>query len=84
MQFVQRLWVARIGEVIYERQTELTQRMGSDSDEHEEILREIAAGNGKRAESLTRRHLLDAMRRSRDLLGTPQRDDDEEPARVRR
>ena len=46
MQFVQRLWVARIGEVIYERQTESTQRMGIDADEHEEILREIETGNG--------------------------------------
>jgi DNA-binding GntR family transcriptional regulator len=84
MQFVQRLWVARIGAVIYERQTESTQQMRSDSDEHEEILREIESGNGKRAESLTRRHLLDAMRRSRDLLGNAQRDDDAELARLRR
>ena len=58
--------------------------MRSDSDEHEEILREIESGNGKRAESLTRRHLLDAMRRSRDLLGNAQLDDDAELTRLRR
>ncbi len=68
LQFVQRLWVARIGEVIYERQSESRERMGMDADEHEEIVSEIAAGHGPRAESLTRRHLAEAMRRSRDLL----------------
>jgi DNA-binding GntR family transcriptional regulator len=76
MQFVERLWVARIGEVIYERQSESTQRMGIDADEHEEILREIETGNGARAESLTRCHLAEAMRRSRDLLGNPWPDDE--------
>jgi DNA-binding GntR family transcriptional regulator len=70
MQFVQRLWVARIGEVIYERQSESLQRMDVDADEHEQILGEIESGNGPRAESLTRRHLAEAMRRSRDLLGS--------------
>ena len=70
MQFVQRLWVARIGEVIYERQSESTQRMASNAVEHEAILREIETGSGARAESLTRRHLAEAMRRSADLLGS--------------
>jgi DNA-binding GntR family transcriptional regulator len=69
VQFVQRLWVARIGEVIYERQSETPERMGLDADEHEQILQAIESGNGRRAESLTRRHLADAMRRSLDLLG---------------
>lgn len=68
IQFAQRLWVARIGEVIYERQSESPERMAMDADEHEEIVLEIAAGHGPRAESLTRRHLAEAMRRSRDLL----------------
>ncbi len=70
LQFVERLWVARIGEVIYERQSETPERMGMDADEHEQILVTIEAGNGRRAEALTRRHLTDAMRRSLDLLGT--------------
>jgi DNA-binding GntR family transcriptional regulator len=68
MQFVQRLWVARIGEVIYERQSETPERMRLDADEHEQILAAIEAGNGRRADSLTRKHLADAMQRSVDLL----------------
>jgi DNA-binding GntR family transcriptional regulator len=69
IQFVQRLWVARIGEVIYERQSETPERMLLDADEHEQILAAIEAGDGRRAESLTRRHLADAMQRSTALLG---------------
>jgi DNA-binding GntR family transcriptional regulator len=69
VQFVDRLWVARIGEVIYERQSETPERMRLDADEHEQILQAIESGNGRRAESLTRRHLADAMGRSLDILG---------------
>lgn len=69
VQFAARLWVARIGEVIYERQTESPERMGLDADEHEQILAAIVAGDGRRAERLTRRHVLDAMQRSAALLG---------------
>jgi DNA-binding GntR family transcriptional regulator len=43
--------------------------MSLDVDEHEQILSAIEAGNGRRAESLTRRHLAEAMQRSTDLLG---------------
>jgi DNA-binding GntR family transcriptional regulator len=68
IQFVQRLWVSRIGEVIYERQSETPERMALDADEHEQILSAIEDGNGRRAESLTRRHLAEAMQRSADLL----------------
>jgi DNA-binding GntR family transcriptional regulator len=68
VQFVQRLWVSRIGEVIYERQSETPERMSLDADEHEQILAAVEAGNGRRAESLTRRHLTEAMQRSADLL----------------
>jgi DNA-binding GntR family transcriptional regulator len=68
LQFVQRLWVARIGEVIYERQSETPERMRLDAEEHEQILGAIEAGNARRAESLTRRHLTEAMQRSTDLL----------------
>ncbi|MHB1837808.1 MAG: GntR family transcriptional regulator [Solirubrobacteraceae bacterium] len=67
-QFVERLWVARIGEVIYERQHETPERMRLDADEHERIVSAIETGDGRVAESLTRRHLADAMRRSHDLL----------------
>ncbi|HWD74948.1 MAG TPA: GntR family transcriptional regulator [Solirubrobacteraceae bacterium] len=69
VQFADRLWVARIGEVIYERQSETPERMRLDADEHEQILQAIESGNGRRAESLTRRHLADAMGRSLDILG---------------
>lgn len=69
LRFAERLWVARIGEVIYERQSETPERMQLDADEHEEILLAIEAGNGRRAESLTRRHVYEAMKRSLDVTG---------------
>jgi len=68
LQTAERLWVTRIGEAIYERQSETPARMGLDADEHEQILEAIDHGNGRRAESLTRRHLADAMQRSQDIL----------------
>ncbi len=68
-QFAERLWVARIGETIYERQVETQERMLLDVREHEQILEAIEAGDVRRAESLTRRHLADAMKRSMDILG---------------
>ena len=68
-QFAERLWVARIGETIYERQVETQERMLLDAREHEQILEAIEAGDARRAESLTRRHLADAMKRSMDILG---------------
>ena len=68
LQFVERLWVARIGEVIYERQSEGPEQMRLDADEHEHILAAIDSGDGRRAETLTRRHLVDAMQRSAALL----------------
>jgi DNA-binding GntR family transcriptional regulator len=69
VQFAERLWVARIGETIYERQVQTQERMLLDVREHEQIIEAIEAGDGRRAESLTRRHLTDAMKRSTDLLG---------------
>ncbi len=69
-QFAERLWVARIGETIYERQVETQERMLLDVREHEQILEAIEAGDGRRAESLTRRHLAEAMKRSLDILGS--------------
>jgi DNA-binding GntR family transcriptional regulator len=69
VQLAERLWVARIGATIYERQVETQERMLLDVREHEQILEAIQAGDGRRAESLTRRHLADAMRRSMDILG---------------
>jgi DNA-binding GntR family transcriptional regulator len=68
LQLAERLWVTRIGEAIYERQSETLERMGLYADEHEQILLAVEAGNGRRAESITRRHLADAMQRSRDIL----------------
>ena len=70
LQLVERLWVARIGATIYERQVETQERMVLDVREHEQILEAIEAGDGRRAESLTRRHLADAMKRSLDILGS--------------
>lgn len=69
LELAERLWVTRIGEAIYERQSENPERMGLDADEHEQILLAVEAGDGRRAESLTRRHLADAVKRSRDILG---------------
>ena len=69
LQFAERLWVARIGATIYERQVATQERMLLDVREHEQILAAIEAGDGRRAESLTRRHLTDAMKRSLDILG---------------
>jgi len=70
IQFAERLWVARIGETIYERQVETQERMLLDVREHEQIIEAIEAGDGRRAESLVRRHLTDAMKRSTDILGS--------------
>ena len=69
VQFAERLWVARIGETIYERQVQTQERMLLDVREHEQIIEAIEAGDGRRAESLVRRHLTDAMKRSTDILG---------------
>ena len=69
VQFAERLWVARIGETIYERQVETQERMLLDVREHEQIIEAIEAGDGRRAESLVRRHLTDAMKRSTDIHG---------------
>lgn len=69
VQFAERLWVARIGETIYERQVQTQERMLLDVREHELIIEAIEAGDGRRAEALVRRHLIDAMKRSTDVLG---------------
>jgi DNA-binding GntR family transcriptional regulator len=63
LQFVEHLWVARIGAAIYEHQAETPERMRLDADEHEQILEAIEAGDPRRAESLTRRHIADAIKR---------------------
>ena len=63
LQFVQHLWVSRIGAAIYELQAETGEEMRRDADEHEEILEAIATGDARRAESLTRRHVAGALRR---------------------
>jgi DNA-binding GntR family transcriptional regulator len=58
------LWVARIGEAIYEAQGQTAERRRLDADEHEAILDAVAEGAARRAETLTRRHLAAAIRRS--------------------
>jgi DNA-binding GntR family transcriptional regulator len=63
LQFIEHLWVARIGEAIYEHQAETPEQMSQDADEHEQILSAIEAGDARRAESLTRRHIADAIKR---------------------
>ena len=64
MQLAERLWVARIGMTIYERQIEAQERMLLDVGEHERILTAIEGGDRRGAETLTRRHLVEAMKRS--------------------
>ena len=64
VQMVEQLWLRSIGAPIYEHQAETPERMHADADEHEEILRAIEAGDARGAESLTRRHVADAMKRS--------------------
>jgi DNA-binding GntR family transcriptional regulator len=66
LQFVEHLWVSRIGEAIYEHQAETPEQMCLDADEHEQILDAVEAGDSRRAESLTRRHIADAMKRMPD------------------
>ena len=63
LQFVQHLWVSRIGAAIYELQAETEEEMRRDADEHEAILEAIVDGDARRAESLTRRHVAGALRR---------------------
>jgi DNA-binding GntR family transcriptional regulator len=63
LQFIEHLWVARIGEAIYEHQAESPERMSLDADEHEAILDAIESGDARKAESLTRKHIADAMKR---------------------
>jgi len=63
VQFAEHLWVARIGAAIYERQAETTERMLLDADEHEAILDAVDRGDARKAESLSRKHVADALRR---------------------
>jgi DNA-binding GntR family transcriptional regulator len=66
LRFVENLWVARIGEAIYESQAETAEEMRRDAEEHERILTAIELGEAAQAEDLTRRHVAGAMSR---LLG---------------
>jgi DNA-binding GntR family transcriptional regulator len=63
LQFAEHLWVARIGAAIYERQAETRERMLLDADEHEAILEAVERGDARKAESLARKHVADALRR---------------------
>jgi DNA-binding GntR family transcriptional regulator len=66
IQFAEHLWVARIGAAIYEQQDETRERMLLDADEHEAILEAVERGDARKAESLARKHVAEALRR----LGT--------------
>ncbi len=68
LRFAELLWVARIGAAIYERQLRAHERLLLDIAEHEQILDAVRAGEGRRAETLVRRHLRVAMRLSSDIL----------------
>jgi DNA-binding GntR family transcriptional regulator len=61
--FVENLWVARIGEAVYERQAETPAQMHADADEHEQILDALVRGDARAAETLTRRHIAEAIKR---------------------
>jgi DNA-binding GntR family transcriptional regulator len=63
LQFAEHLWVARIGAAIYEQQAETVDRMLLDAEEHEAILEAVERGDARKAESLARRHVADALRR---------------------
>jgi DNA-binding GntR family transcriptional regulator len=64
LQIAEQLWLRRVGAPIYEYQAETPERMRADADEHEQILDAIEARDARGAESLTRRHVADAMKRS--------------------
>jgi DNA-binding GntR family transcriptional regulator len=63
LQFAEHLWIARIGAAIYETQAETSERMLLDADEHEAILDAVERGDARKAESLSRKHVADALRR---------------------
>ena len=63
------LWAARIGEAIYEAQAPTPAQLRDDADEHDAILEAVEGGRGRDAETLTRRHLAAAIRRSEHALG---------------
>jgi DNA-binding GntR family transcriptional regulator len=58
------LWAARIGETIYEAQAPTAAQSRADADEHHAILSAVVRGNAREAETLTRRHITAAIRRS--------------------
>jgi DNA-binding GntR family transcriptional regulator len=63
-QLARLLWVARIGEAIYEAQHATRERIRLDADEHEAILAAVERGDARAAETLARRHVAAAIKRS--------------------
>ena len=55
--FAELLWVARISVAIYTAQAAQAGGTGAWAEEHEAIIDAIAAGDGDRAETLTRDHI---------------------------
>jgi len=60
VQFMEHVWIGRIGATLYESRLD-PKGLGQDHEAHESIAKAIEAGNGERAESLTRGHLERAM-----------------------
>lgn len=58
-----RLWVARIGEAIWELTADGPAALAADADEHAAILAAVERGRAREAQTLARRHVEAAMRR---------------------
>jgi DNA-binding GntR family transcriptional regulator len=63
-QLARLLWVARVGEAIHEARGDAPERTRQDADEHEAILAAVQRGDARAAETLARRHIAAAVRRS--------------------
>lgn len=60
VQFMEHVWIGRIGATLYESRLD-PKGLGQDHKAHESIAKAIEAGDGERAERLTRGHLERAM-----------------------
>lgn len=57
VQFMEHVWIGRIGATLYEYGTERPQGLRADHDAHSSIASAIESGNGDEAERLARGHL---------------------------
>ena len=60
VQFMEHVWIGRIGATLYEDRLDPA-GLSADHDAHRSIADAIEAGDGERAEELTRGHLVRAM-----------------------